>query len=42
MEERQPLLKVDDLHVSFFTPVGEVKAVNGIPEARIFEIRAYE
>ena len=30
MEERQPLLKVDDLHVSFFTPVGEVKAVNGI------------
>ena len=30
MEEKQPLLKVDDLHVSFFTPVGEVKAVNGI------------
>ncbi len=24
------LLKIDDLHVSFFTPVGEVKAVNGI------------
>ena len=30
MEAKQPLLKVDDLHVSFFTPVGEVKAVNGI------------
>ncbi|MDL2206042.1 ABC transporter ATP-binding protein [Eubacteriales bacterium OttesenSCG-928-N13] len=24
------LLKIDDLHVSFFTPAGEVKAVNGI------------
>ena len=30
MEEKQPLLKVAGLHVSFFTPVGEVKAVNGI------------
>ena len=26
----QPLLKVRDLHTSFFTPAGEVKAVNGI------------
>ena len=25
-----PLLQVKDLHVSFFTPAGEVKAVNGI------------
>ena len=24
------LLKVTDLHTSFFTPAGEVKAVNGI------------
>ena len=24
------LLEVKDLHVSFFTPAGEVKAVNGI------------
>ena len=28
--EREPLLKVRDLHTSFFTPSGEVKAVNGI------------
>ncbi len=28
--EREPLLKVRDLHTSFFTPAGEVKAVNGI------------
>ncbi len=26
----EPLLKVRDLHTSFFTPAGEVKAVNGI------------
>ena len=24
------LLEVNDLHTSFFTPVGEVKAVNGV------------
>ena len=24
------LLEIDDLHVSFFTPAGEVKAVNGV------------
>ena len=24
------LLKVTDLHTSFFTPAGEVKAVNGV------------
>ena len=24
------LLEVKDLHTSFFTPVGEVKAVNGV------------
>ncbi len=28
--EKEPLLKVRDLHTSFFTPAGEVKAVNGI------------
>jgi oligopeptide transport system ATP-binding protein len=28
--EREPLLKVRDLHTSFFTPAGEVKAVNGV------------
>ena len=26
----QPLLKVTDLHTSFFTPAGEVRAVNGV------------
>ena len=26
----EPLLKVRDLHTSFFTPAGEVKAVNGV------------
>ena len=26
----EPLLKVTDLHTSFFTPAGEVKAVNGV------------
>ncbi|MBR0081421.1 MAG: ABC transporter ATP-binding protein [Clostridia bacterium] len=30
MEENKPLLKVQDLKVSFFTPAGEVKAVDGI------------
>ena len=25
----EPLLKVRDLHTSFFTPAGEVRAVNG-------------
>ena len=33
MEEKQKtgkLLEVKDLHVSFFTPAGEVKAVGGI------------
>ncbi len=28
--EQEPLLKVRDLHTSFFTPAGEVKAVNGV------------
>ena len=28
--ENQPLVEIDDLHVSFFTPAGEVKAVGGI------------
>ena len=28
--ENQKLLEVKDLHVSFFTPAGEVKAVSGI------------
>lgn len=28
--ENEPLLKVRDLHTSFFTPAGEVKAVNGV------------
>ena len=30
MEERKNLLEIKDLKVSFFTPAGEVKAVNGI------------
>ena len=30
MDEKKTLLKVKDLKVSFFTPAGEVKAVNGI------------
>ena len=30
MEEKKTLLEVKDLRVSFFTPAGEVKAVNGI------------
>lgn len=30
MDSKQELLEVKDLRVSFFTPVGEVKAVNGI------------
>ena len=30
MEENKLLLKVKDLKVSFFTPAGEVKAVDGI------------
>ena len=30
VKKDKPLLKVDDLKVSFFTPAGEVKAVNGI------------
>ena len=30
MEENRKLLEVKDLKVSFFTPAGEVKAVNGI------------
>ena len=25
-----PMLEVKDLHTSFFTPAGEVKAVNGV------------
>ena len=29
-EERKTLLEVKDLKVSFFTPAGEVKAVDGI------------
>ena len=29
-KENQKLLEVKDLHVSFFTPAGEVKAVGGI------------
>lgn len=29
-KKEKPLLKVEDLKVSFFTPAGEVKAVNGI------------
>lgn len=28
--DKQPLLQVEDLHTSFFTPAGEVKAVNGV------------
>lgn len=28
--ENKPLLKIEDLRVSFFTPAGEVKAVNGM------------
>ncbi len=28
--KQQPLLQVTDLHTSFFTPAGEVKAVNGV------------
>jgi len=28
--EKQPLLQMEDLHISFFTPAGEVKAVNGV------------
>ena len=30
MNKNQKLLEVNDLHVSFFTPAGEVKAVGGI------------
>ena len=30
MEENRKLLEVKDLKVSFFTPAGEVKAVDGI------------
>ena len=30
VKKDKPLLKVDNLKVSFFTPAGEVKAVNGI------------
>ena len=30
MDENKLLLKVEDLKVSFFTPAGEVKAVDGI------------
>ena len=30
MEEHTPLLRVRNLHTSFFTDAGEVKAVNGI------------
>ena len=30
MPEHMPLLKVRDLQTSFFTPAGEVKAVNGV------------
>ena len=30
MSEYKHLLEVEDLHVSFFTPAGEVKAVGGI------------
>ena len=30
MSEQKHLLEVEDLHVSFFTPAGEVKAVGGI------------
>ncbi len=30
MKQQQPLLQVTDLHTSFFTPAGEVKAVNGV------------
>ncbi|MBR4435776.1 MAG: ABC transporter ATP-binding protein [Clostridia bacterium] len=30
MEENKTLLKIEDLKVSFFTPAGEVKAVDGI------------
>ena len=30
MSENKHLLEVEDLHVSFFTPAGEVKAVGGI------------
>ena len=30
MDEKKTLLKIKDLRVSFFTPAGEVKAVNGI------------
>ncbi|MBQ6891119.1 MAG: peptide ABC transporter ATP-binding protein, partial [Clostridia bacterium] len=33
MEENKLLLKVKDLKVSFFTPAGEVKAVDGISYA---------
>lgn len=29
-DKKQKLLEVKNLHVSFFTPAGEVKAVNGI------------
>ena len=30
MSDNKHLLEVEDLHVSFFTPAGEVKAVGGI------------
>ena len=29
-EEKKYILEVNDLHTSFFTDAGEVKAVNGI------------
>jgi oligopeptide transport system ATP-binding protein len=30
MNDKNVLLKIEDLHVSFFTPAGEVRAVNGV------------
>jgi oligopeptide transport system ATP-binding protein len=29
-DDKDTILRIDDLHTSFFTPVGEVKAVNGV------------